>query len=65
MKDTPWNSAYAREAKEIAALILEADGYRWTADQVRRAKQPNRQEVRVAMLALMVARGEYKLRRPI
>lgn len=58
-----WNDAYRREAKEIAAAIMEADGYRWTADQIRRGNQPKRQEVRVAMLALMVARGEYKIER--
>jgi hypothetical protein len=59
-----WNEAYVSEAGEIAATVVDQDGRYWLADQIRTGKQPRRQEVRVAMLALMVARGEYNLKRP-
>lgn len=62
---TPWTPAYRFEAREIAAQVLGKFGQNWTAEQVRDGKQPMRREVQVAMMALMVARGEYDLRRPL
>jgi hypothetical protein len=59
-----WNKAYASEATAIAAAVIEEQGQRWLADQVRRGRQPKRPEIRIAMRALMVARGELELARP-
>ena len=56
-----WNDAYKHEARRVAASIIEADGYHWLADQVRKGNQPRRREVRIAMAALMVARGEHAI----
>ncbi|OWQ98364.1 hypothetical protein CDQ91_07675 [Sphingopyxis witflariensis] len=58
-----WNEAYRREAEEIAASLLEADGFPWGAEQVRAGKRSQSRDVRIAMLALMVARGEVRIKR--
>lgn len=60
----PWNKEYAFEARAIAAAVIEEQGHRWLADQIRKGAQPGRMEVRIAMRALMVARGELELKRP-
>jgi hypothetical protein len=60
----PWNKAYVLEATAIAASVIEEQGQRWLADQVRRGRQPRRPEIRIAMRALMVARGDLELKRP-
>lgn len=63
--ETPCGPAYRFEAREIAAQVLGKFGQNWTAEQVRDGKQPKRWEVQVAMMALMVARGEYALPGPL
>lgn len=55
------NRKYRQEAQEIAAHLIDSDGYHWLAGQIRKGLQPQRREVRIAMLALMVARGEFKM----
>jgi hypothetical protein len=53
-----WKKEYAQEALEIAAAMVEESGRRWLADQMRRHKAGDRFETRLAMRALMVARGD-------
>ena len=55
-----WNEDYKYEARYIAAKIVAGDGYHWLAGQIRQGTHPRRREVRIAMAALMLARGELE-----
>lgn len=59
-----WKEEYKDEAVAIASAMVEESGRRWLAGQMRQRKAGNRIETRIAMLALMVARGDVKLQKP-
>jgi len=59
-----WKKEYEHEAVAIAAAMVEESGRHWLAGQMRRHKAGNRIETRIAMRALMVARGDIQLKKP-
>jgi hypothetical protein len=61
----PWNEDYRIEAEAIASLVVGERGYRWKATQIKRGLRSRGEEVAIAMRALMVARGDYDLERPL
>lgn len=56
-----WNDQYRHQAQVIAASIVGKRGHEWTASEIERGRRNSGVEVEIAMLALMVARGELEL----
>jgi hypothetical protein len=60
----PWNKIYKFEARAIAASVVREGGYRWKAGEIMKGARDGGDEVQIAMRALMIAGGEYELKKP-